>query len=312
MGEGAHDQEAGAHRAKMIDQGSACIGADERQVLDAEILAMPAQMPGEFGATGVAALIRCHADHFDAPGLFKQRHGETLLFGLSELNREITLMKGLEIGELTISAGPFPVEISGQKALGLLAARHPGLTLRLRTSDWTQALEDVLHGRADLGFADISDADPRQDLATQVVRTSQLSFYCRASHPLAARTDLTLEDLIEFPWATTTAPARMRMVLPLADKAFGVFNQSDDSFRPRIVVETVAAAREVVLASDALSVTLPELIEREIKDREYVLLPIDLPWLKLNYGFFWKRGRTHSPAAIAFMQIVQTVESERP
>jgi DNA-binding transcriptional LysR family regulator len=238
--------------------------------------------------------------------------GETLLSGLSELNREITLMKGLEIGELTISAGPFPAEISGQKALGLLAARHPGLTLRLRTADWTQALDDVLHGRADLGFADISDTYPQQELETQIVRTSRLHFYGRTSHPLAGRTELTLADLIEFPWVAANAPARMQMELPSTEKPFGVFKPINDSFRPRIVVDTVAAARDVVLASDALSVTLPALIEREMKNRDCVLLPIDLPWLRLNYGFFWKRGRTHSPAAIAFMQIVQTIEIEQP
>ena len=31
---------------------------------------------------------------------------------------------------------------------------------------------------------------------------------------------------------------------------------------------------------------------REIDDGDCVLLPIELPWLSLNYGFISKRGRT--------------------
>jgi DNA-binding transcriptional LysR family regulator len=238
--------------------------------------------------------------------------GEFVLSGLSELTREIMLLKGLEIGELTICAAPFPAEISAQKALGLLAARHPGLKLQMRAIDWMRAFDEVLHGGADLGFADISDANLHHDLETRIVRTSRLHFYCRTGHPLAGRTELGVEDLMEFPWVSPSAPARVRMALPFADKPFGVFDPVTDRFRPRIVVDTLAAAKDVVLASEGLSVTLPALIEREIENGDCVLLPADLPWLHLNYGFFWKRGRTHSPAAAAYMQIVEAIESETP
>src|ERR1700722_14763088 len=35
-------------------------------------------------------------------------------------------------------------------------------------------------------------------------------------------------------------------------------------------------------------------------------------WLSLNYGFISKRGRTHSPAAKAFMDNVRQIEKELP
>ena len=43
-----------------------------------------------------------------------------------------------------------------------------------------------------------------------------------------------------------------------------------------------------------------------------VLLPLELPWMSLNYGFISKRGRTHSPAARAFMDNVRRIEKELP
>ncbi|WP_425487333.1 LysR substrate-binding domain-containing protein [Methylocystis heyeri] len=71
-------------------------------------------------------------------------------------------------------------------------------------------------------------------------------------------------------------------------------------------------ARDVVLASDGLSVSLPALLENELKRRHCVILPIDPPWIRLNYGFVWKRGRTHSPAAEALMGHILAVEEETP
>ncbi len=42
------------------------------------------------------------------------------------------------------------------------------------------------------------------------------------------------------------------------------------------------------------------------------MLPIDTPWLSLNYGFITKRGRTLSPAAEAYMEIVREIERGIP
>jgi len=70
--------------------------------------------------------------------------------------------------------------------------------------------------------------------------------------------------------------------------------------------------QDVVIASDGLAAPLPALIERELSDGLCVLLPIEPPWTRLNYGFVWKRGRTHSPAANAFMQLVRALEKETP
>jgi DNA-binding transcriptional LysR family regulator len=238
--------------------------------------------------------------------------GETLLTGHSELLREIILMKGLDTGELTMAAGPFPAQISVQKAVGRLAAQHPGLLLQLTTTDWTRVVDDILQGRVDLGLADVSEAANHPELETELVRSSPLSFYCRASHPLAACAEIGLERLMDYPWVGPTAPARIRTSMEIADKPFGSFSDPNNRFRPRIVVDTIAAARDVVVASDALAVTLPSLISEELEKGVCVLLPVDLPWMRLNYGFIWKRGRTHSPAAEKLMALIRVFEEETP
>jgi hypothetical protein len=41
-----------------------------------------------------------------------------------------------------------------------------------------------------------------------------------------------------------------------------------------------------------------------------VTLPVAAPWFSLNYGFIAKRGRSLSPAAKAFMEIVRAIDPQ--
>jgi DNA-binding transcriptional LysR family regulator len=66
------------------------------------------------------------------------------------------------------------------------------------------------------------------------------------------------------------------------------------------------------LAGQGIGAALPFQPRREIGDGDCVLLLIELPWLTLNYGFISRRGRTHSPAAKAFMDNVRQIEKELP
>jgi DNA-binding transcriptional LysR family regulator len=239
-------------------------------------------------------------------------HGQAVIKGFADLVREIDLAKGLEIGELSVSAGPYPADISGQRAIGMLSAQHPRLAVELKLFNWTKIVNQVLAERIDLGFADISEATQNPELQIEGVRSSPVSFFCAARHPLAGRPSVTLEDLSEFPWVGPTLPGRMRQFLPKRDLPCGVFNAAKDRFLPRILIGTFGAAKHIVLAGQGIGAALPLQLRREIDDGDCVLLPLELPWLSLNYGFISKRGRTHSPAAKAFMDNVRQIEKALP
>jgi DNA-binding transcriptional LysR family regulator len=250
-----------------------------------------------------------------APTVFGElvlNHSEPVIKGFADLMREINLAKGLEIGEFSVSAGPYPADISGQRAIGMLSRQHPRLAVELKLFNWTKIVNQVLNERIDLGFADISEAVENPELETEAIRSSRLNFFCAARHPLAGRNSVTLEELCAFPWVGPTLTARMRQFLPQGDLPCGVFDAEKDRFLPRILVGTFTAAKQIVLAGQGIGAALPFQLTREIDDGDCVLLPLELPWLSLNYGFISKRGRTHSPAAKAFMDNVRQIEKELP
>ena len=235
-------------------------------------------------------------------------HGEAVIKGFADLVREISLARGLEIGEFSVSAGPYPAEISGQRAIGMLSAQASRAVCRAEALQLDQVVNQVLKETIDLGFADLSEAAENPELETEAVRSSQLNFFCASGHPLAGRNSVTLEDLCEFPWVGPTVTDRMRRFLPQGDLPCGVFNAVKNRFLPRILIGNFTAAKHIVLAGQGIGAALPFQLRREIDDGDCVLLPIELPWLSLNYGFISKRGRTHSPAAKAFMDNVRQIE----
>jgi DNA-binding transcriptional LysR family regulator len=239
-------------------------------------------------------------------------HGEPVIKGFADLLREIDLAKGLEIGEFSVSAGPYPADISGQRAIGMLSAQHPRLFVELKLFNWTKIVNQVLNERIDLGFADLAEAAKNPELETEAVRSSRLNFFCAAAHPLAGRNSVTLEELCTFPWVGPTLTDRMRRFLPEGDLPCGVFDAVKNRFLPRILVGNFTAAKHIALAGQGIGAALPFQLKREIDDGDCVLLPIELPWLSLNYGFISKRGRTHSPAAKAFMENVRKIERDLP
>jgi DNA-binding transcriptional LysR family regulator len=250
--------------------------------------------------------------HGVEPTLFGQmalRYGEPVLANAAELRREIDLAKGLRSGRLVIAAAMFPTDISARKAIGLLAARHPALAVELVQSDWVRATEMVLKGEADVGVAELTAAEANNDLQTEPVRNSLLQFFCAAKHPLAKRSTVTIDDLMDFPWVAPSLPDRMRDFLS-DGKAFGFWDHSKGRFAPRIQVSTFSDMREIVIAGQGLSAALPSQLERELSNGLCVLLPVTLPWLTLNYGFITKRGRTLSPPATVFMDLMRKIERE--
>jgi DNA-binding transcriptional LysR family regulator len=235
------------------------------------------------------------------------RYGEPVLANAAELMREIDLARGLRSGRLAVVAAMFPTDISARRAVGLLTARHPELSIELIQSDWVRATEMVLKGEADVGVAELTAAETNTDLQVEPLRNSVLQFFCAAKHPLAERATLTVDDLMDYPWVAPSLPDRMRAFLR-EGKRFGFWDHSRGRFAPRIQVSTFPDMREIVIAGQGLSAALPSQIKRELAEGLCVLLPITLPWLTLNYGFITKRGRTLSPPAKVFMDLMREIE----
>lgn len=132
-----------------------------------------------------------------------------------------------------------------------------------------------------------------------------------AAHPLTRKDRLSLADLLDYPFAGPILPAPFLADLPKAPSNFGILNEAENRFYPVILVETFSTAKRIVLECAAIGASLPSQIEQELKEGTCATLPVEAPWLRLDYGFILKRGRTPSPAVSTFMAIVRELEAAR-
>jgi len=235
--------------------------------------------------------------------------GQDLVKNAQALEREIKLRQGLEVGELLIGVGPYPLEISIGPALARLMSKYPGLRVEVDASDLHTLPADVLEGRLDLGVMEVSLVENEPKLQTEKLPPHRGVFYCRGGHPLAGRRQPDIADIFAFPYVGTRLPPRLAQtfqhILPAGniDKATG-------DFVPPITTSSLRIAREIVLHSDAISIGIPSQITGELTDGRLALVDFHPPWLVTNYGFVYLRNRSLSPSALAFMEEMRTVEAE--
>ncbi len=234
--------------------------------------------------------------------------GSTLLSDAMELERELQLMQGLEIGVLRVGAGPYPADLSVGSAIGRLIARHPRMRFELGTGDWRAIVAQVLGARLDLAVVELSamERDPR--LLTEPLPTHRGVFVCRVGHPLLEAKVTTVERLFEFPLVSPKLPPRVGAVFHRLAKVWAIDPETGD-YLPPVRVDTLALAQAVVSSSDAIAIAPLCLVASDVQAGRIAMLPIRESWLHTNYGIVYLKDRTLSPASQAFVTEVRAVEA---
>jgi len=62
--------------------------------------------------------------------------GQDLVRNAQDLEREIMLLRGLEVGVLKLGSGPYPLEVSMGPTLARMMVKHPGLKIERDTPEW--------------------------------------------------------------------------------------------------------------------------------------------------------------------------------
>lgn len=236
--------------------------------------------------------------------------GQDILLRKDELIRELTLMQGLEIGELSVSAGLYPAEMSVHKAVGRMIRKHPNVKCRITLRNWRRATEDVLNRKADIALAETSEAEKDERLSIEGVGQHRFIFFCRRGHPILKVRRITMDELFAFPWVSTRAPARITRFFPKALGSAGSIDKTYGDFLSSILVDSFAAAKQVILESDGIGAAPPVVIAKQLDDGELCEIPFQAPWMRLNYGFIYLRDRSLSAAATAFISEVKAIEAK--
>jgi DNA-binding transcriptional LysR family regulator len=143
--------------------------------------------------------------------------GETVLARARRLvfedhcfERDVSLLRGGALGELSFGAGPIPAATLVPSLLVELRKAGAGVVIQMRGGNLTSLL-DLLHAEAiDFFIADPRLMNPDTRLQTQPLVRMHGGLYCRSAHALARKGSVTRETLKQFGLGMVTASPALR------------------------------------------------------------------------------------------------------
>lgn len=226
-----------------------------------------------------------------------------------ELDRDAVTVGTLGAGRVAVGGGPYPAESFLGPAVVHFLETYPKISVRLHARDWDELLRELRSRELDFFVAETSTLQHEPDLEV-VPMPSAHSVYlvARAGHPLAGGSAATVEDALAFPFVTPSRiPPRILDPMLAAHRARAQHLQQARPF-PAVQCNGLAAVKQILRNSDAVSATILSCIARELEAGQLVLLGT-APWLHLHYGIVSLKGRPWTQAAEKFREY--TLQAER-
>jgi len=219
---------------------------------------------------------------------------DPVIKGFEEINEAIAEKRTAGERRFCVSAGPLSAVAVGIEGYLANSAGYRTSQGRLLIRDWRTCLEDVLMGRSDMAITDTLSAMAHPELEAETLGGAPLSFFCDRRHPLAQAEDVGWDDLMRFPWAGTNVQGRFLELLPpgLDLGAAGHVDPETGDFVPAICLDSFEAMVKAVRAGRAVSFAPPALVRDEVDRGDFVILPIHEPWMLMEYGLIWRRGKS--------------------
>ncbi len=225
-------------------------------------------------------------------------HAKRLLAGSTALKNALRQFNDLEDGELLIGAGPFPAADLLPRVLGAFNRRYPGVRVRLDIQHWDALRRQLLAEELELFVADIRELEGDPLLQVQPLQQEPSLLFCRPGHPLCSEAVLTRERLADYPLASFRLPGSIEQIL----------RRTLPRREPMISLEcdNLDVLKRLVMQCDALSIASRSTLATELATGQLVLL--DWPALMpgTSFGLVTRLHRPLSPAATAFIEILQT------
>ena len=234
------------------------------------------------------------------------RRGKILLHELLDLRHEIELTRTGGAGKLKVAMGPYPSEISGHRAIGRMLRKAPDIECKAIVTDWRRVSQLIFNSEVNLGLAELSSTDQDERLQQKPIGSHNLYFLCRPDHPLAKQRRVTEKNLQLFPTITIRFPQRMKTNFP----GMTIVDEETGDRLPSVEVEDLSSARQSVAESDGFIPSSLYQARYELKSGELSVLNFKAPWMVLNYGTIYLKGRTLTGVENNFIEQVFKIEEE--
>jgi DNA-binding transcriptional LysR family regulator len=238
-------------------------------------------------------------------GLTVLRYARQMDLAERDLQRDLSLVRQADMGELRIGVGPFGGAALIGPVCGRLSQLHPGLRLRIVVGPWKELPQRARDRDVDLIVGEVSEVARLEDFTTHALSQHRTLTVCRRGHPLtlARRSRRLAPDAGSYPQAGPALPQSVQQALiaalPEAQRA-----QAQAQGVLHIECDASAVLKDILLHSDAISRMPRFMVDAELKSGQLVALPETAPRITVCFGAAWLTQRTLSSAASRFVALL--------
>lgn len=224
-------------------------------------------------------------------GIFVIERARKLLFDSRCLERDISLYKQSQTGDVPFGAGPFPAATLLPTLMPELRLRYPDVAFRVEVNNWTYLLDHLRNEALDFFVADTRDLPHGPDLDIITLAQQPGGFYVRAGHPLLTQAMVRATDITTYGVASVRLPQRIRMAMTQ------LLALEPEAPLPMVLeCDDVQTLKCTALGSDSVLGAVHAAVINEVASGQLVQLQIaNMPPLYSEVGIVALRGRSHSP-----------------
>jgi DNA-binding transcriptional LysR family regulator len=242
-------------------------------------------------------------------GVVPTKYGEVLIrragTALSEMDAAyqevMELMSGLS-GAVTIGSVITPSSRLIPEAVKLLKASHPRVHVVISVETSRLLIERLRAGELDMAIARILDTASAHELDFEPLTDEPHSLIARMGHPLAERSDLTLEEVAQEAWILPPSGSILR------DRLTALFiSQGLD--QPKETVETLSlqVIANLLINSDMVVALPRESVQSYLDMGVLTTLPFELGLSMDCYGIVTRKNHQLSPSATTLLTMLRQV-----
>jgi len=211
--------------------------------------------------------------------------------------KDIASLADPTAGELWIGSTPGLSEGGILAAINQLQRKHPRIVFHVVPCGVPQVYEHLRERRIDLGYADIREDAPQDDLEAEVLFDDTLAVVASPSSPWTRRRKIRLAELVDEPWTWPEAGTLLDSLITAAFSASGVRPP-----RATVYADAINLRTRLAETGSFLAVVPASTMRFSTRQASVKVLPVDLPETRRRIGIITLKTRAVSPLARRFIE----------
>lgn len=232
-------------------------------------------------------------------------HAQQVLKSLKNTEQAILRFRQVDGVELCVGGSTIPGTYLLPKAIAALRASEPGITVTVEIGDSSQILEKLVEEHIEMGIVGTT-VDERL-FTSEVLGHDVILLVARKGHHWCERAVVQPEELLTEPIIMREKGSGTHDVVDAALRQYGI---KTSDLMVSTTISSSEAVKQAVLADCGVAFVSEMAVREDLIHGELVAIKLSDFTITRRFSLVHRKGRTLSPAAKAFCQVLGQVKTE--